>query len=203
MNKRTILAIATSFLALAFLSVGIVSAWFLNLKQTQSIEASTSGIVFSYTVDSETTTVDTGTNCKTFDAGNLTFFGPDDPDAAYCFTYSPTCVLVVEYTNKCKVNIDINIDVASATTPADGDPYCAGIITGSELEVEETVETLDTYFTENELTNEYTISSLAPAESAKIYLYLYGYQPTTASNNDFLSESYGFTLTMTAIKEVA
>lgn len=197
MKKRFILTAVLSLAAIAVVSIGIVFAWFLARTNTQPIDFSTDGIVFSYKIN------DDKENVSSYDVTNVVFFDADSTSEGEFF-YDMACVVKVEYENVCNAKIDINLtfNPLQEETGAHLDALITGEeITKAQTEGLDTVDSIVSALAQEDHTNRtFTLSQLEKGDKGVIYVYLYGVQPVDNSNNDFFADDYGFSLTAVAIK---
>ena len=193
--KRKLFIILGVTLAVISLGFAVSYAWWAQNFHVQSIDASTTGIVFSYNVD------EGSENSKTFNVKNLSFFDIDNEGEGDYF-FNMVCVVEVNLTNVCKTDIDIEIKAKLDDVDTTA-PYISCVVSDT-LYSDEIVynnKTVLEVISDNSLESSFTITNLSPSQESKVYLYIYGIQPNDGANNDFLKDSYTFKLSMIAIKK--
>ena len=204
MKKSGIIAIVTvivACIAMVLVTIGLVYGWFLDLNKTDAIDAETKGIVFSYTITDGTTSK---TDVQSYDVKNVAFFDIDGDGEGKYFS-DMACEIELDVKNIC----DKNISVSFTFTPdqAETGPHLGGLFTSVKLSTDANIKTYNTVnallAAKKEATNyyEFTYNSIAPEDTEKVYLYIFGIQPDDDADNTFFSSSYGFEIKMRAIKE--
>lgn len=198
MRKSLLLTICLSIVAILVVSLGITYGWFINSTSTDSIDATTKGIVFSYTINDGNTKKE---DVSVFDVKNITFF---DMDGAKEGTYfaNMACCLTLTYSNICDSNISIELTYKSSSN---NEAYICGLITTNIIESSSEYDTVNDVieaFKVGDAMDSYTIPLIEPEDKITVYLYLFGIQPDDSASNSFFNGVYGFTLTSKAVKEV-
>lgn len=201
MKKKLFVFIGLMLIA-CIIGTTISHAWYIRRYKTQPIDASTTGIVFSYQVD------DRFNNVKTLDIENIAFFDKTAPKEGQ-YLGRMAFIFKVTLRNECRVNIDIEINQKMTGVDMEA-AHIESAIATKDFTVENDdvrtgVTTVADYLEKNSMTDittdKYVIESLAPQDTADIYVYVYGINPVALSNNDYLSATYSYVLAMTAIKE--
>lgn len=171
-----------------------VLAWYVNRNQTESVDVTTDGIVVTYTINEDNTTL----NTDRYSVSNLVFF---DIDSEYEGKYFTTCavMLQLDVKNISKKNVDITVEFVPDTTLGLTDPYATCIICDDDdLDSSSYVGSVTGYITTNSLERTLTVENIATNGVATFYVYFYGVQPDDDATNAFLSETYDFTLLLNA-----
>lgn len=171
-----------------------VLAWYVNRNQTESVDVTTDGIVVTYVINEDNTTL----NTDRYSVSNLVFF---DIDSEYEGKYFTTCavMLQLDVKNISKKNVDITVEFVPDTTLGLTDPYATCIICDDDdLDSSSYVGSVTGYITTNSLERTLTVENIATNGVATFYVYFYGVQPNDDATNAFLSETYDFTLLLNA-----
>ena len=204
MSKTTKIVVLINVIASLVLVIIISStlyAWYVRTSHTESVDVSTNGIVLSYEIDDDDTTV----NTTTYSIDNLAFF---DFDSEYEGKYFTTMchVIQIEVTNKSKKNVDITLSYVEPNSY--DDPFCTCIVsksgtlnssteTGSIKDYIETNTLADLTYDEDGFIESYNTSStfenIARDYSETFYVYIFGIQQDDNATNDFLYSDNAYT----------
>lgn len=189
--KKNIISGFISIVVLVILGITATYAWYTNIHQTQTIDASTEGIVFSYTINSGSD------NSVSYQLSNVSFFDIDNEEEGKYFS-SMACMISVGVTNRGSTPIQLTIqqtNIASSNSA-----YVTCVISSTEIDSSSTTKSVEGFIEEQSLGTEVTIEGVSVAQTANVYVYIYGVQTDDSANNDFLAEKYPFSLSIQANK---
>lgn len=199
-NKRFLITIVIGMIAIAIVSIGIVYGWFLNLSQTDPINANTKGIVFSYDITDGTTKK---TDIGTYNIENVAFFDIDDDGEGHYFA-SMACEIKIDITNVCEDNLSITISFnGDQDSESDTEPVLMALITDERLTDSSSYSTVNDCLDDLKQDSDpqsFDVSSLAPEGVSSVYLYIFGVQPIDTADNSFFDDTYKFVITIRAVK---
>lgn len=214
MKRKDILLYILAPILLLGVTITIVVAWYTNTHKIGNIDGETSDNVISYTLN------DSVVNSKEYSVSNLTFFDiKNDNELKYFLdmaivvkidvenvTNNPLSFVmeysyIIKYLPQSTSTSTTNNFQTTLVLPSTGinslsTAYCNGFIIEDNKLNEITSKTFSNFLsTMKQKTADITL----PAKETKtFYLYLFGVQEVSTSNNDFLSESFNFTLTLTS-----
>ena len=199
-NKRFLITMIAGMIAIAIVSIGIVYGWFLNLSQTDPINANTKGIVFSYDISDGTTTK---TDVGTYNIENVAFFDIDDDGEGHYFA-SMACEIKIDITNVCEDYLDVVISFnGDQDSSSDSEPILMALITDERLLDSSSYSTVNDVLDDLKQDTDpqsFEMASLAPEGVNSVYLYIFGVQPVDTADNSFFDDTYKFVITIRAVK---
>ena len=199
-NKRFLITMIIGMIAVAIVSIGIAYGWFLNLSQTDPINANTKGIVFSYDISDGTTKK---TDVGTYNIENVAFFDIDDDGEGHYFA-SMACEIKIDITNVCEDYLDVVISFnGDQDSSSDSEPILMALITDERLLDSSSYSTVNDVLDDLKQDTDpqsFEIASLAPEGVNSVYLYIFGVQPVDTADNSFFDDTYKFVITIRAVK---
>ncbi len=204
-KKILIITCLVALLALSFIGFGYGYGWFINQSNTEPIDANTKGIVFSYKVSDG---IDEKTDVLAYSVKNVSFFDKDSEDEGKYFL---DMALEIEFkiTNVCDYDLAVSLEFTAdeATTG----PHLEGLLTSEKITsttnyttVENVLEDKKVGDDANRITLPNKIGAKGNTDNVSVtgtaYLYLFGVQPDDAANNEFLDETYGFSVLLSAVR---
>lgn len=197
-KKILIITCLVSLLALSFIGLGYGFGWFINQSQTEPIDANTKGIVFSYKVSDG---INEKTDVLAYSVKNVAFFDKDSDDEG---KYFKDMALEIEFniTNVCDYDLAISLEFTSGESSKVA--HLEGLLTSTQLEstsgydsVEDVLEAKKVGTSADKIT---LPNKVEVNKSGTAYLYLFGVQPDDSATNDFLNETYGFSILLSAVR---
>lgn len=186
--KKNIISSAIAFVLLMFLIISITYAWYTNTYRSKSIDFSTSGIVLSYSLDSQYNNVDT------YDVKNVVFFDVNANEGKFFSTMAQ--IVEIDVKNISQTAISVNVQQVNILNQ---DAYIACIFTDSILDSTTSNSSINLFLTEKNVSNQYSCD-LEINEVKTIYMYVYGVQNNANSDNAFLDDVYNFSFRIYAEK---
>lgn len=197
-KKILIITCLVSLLALSFIGFGYGYGWFINQSQTEPIDANTKGIVFSYKVSDG---IDEKTDVLAYSVKNVAFFDKDSADEGKYFK-DMALEIELNITNVCDYDLAISLEFSS--DESSDVAHLEALLTNEQLEstsdydsVEDVLEAKKVGTSADKIT---LPSKVEVKESGTAYLYLFGVQPDDSATNDFLNETYGFSILLSAVR---
>lgn len=190
--KRNIFKLILIIVSLALVSTAVLYAWFTNRTQTDPINANTSGIVISYTIDDAT-----NINPRSYSITNLSFFDCDDTSELKYFL-NMACVIELKIENRTDKAITVDITQVVDTTLADTDPYAKCLFSDSLITLGTETKISDLATTYESLTGIALTAKGTTGYQTSAYVYIYGVQPDSTANNTFLADTYNFSISLFA-----
>lgn len=189
MAKKRMFFIIISCLLIIMASTSIVFAWIITQKNTNEIDANTSGIKFVYSVDGEKKLTS-----SEYLINNLSFF---DIDSTYEIDdfLSMACLVTINVKNT--GDIDLNYSVSQTSGAVDADNTAGVLCIFSDTLITD----VSSYSTINDLISDPNIASgslekYSGSNNVDVYVYIIGVQTNDNATNDFLSSAYTFTITI-------
>ncbi len=207
-KKILITTILIGLLALSFVGYGIGYGWFLNRSATESIDANTKGIVFSYEV---TDGYNTKKDVLAYSVKNVAFFDKDSENEGKYFK-DMALELKFEITNVCEYDLDVTLEFKPTEETTSAHLEC--LLTNTQITSTADYATVEDVLTAKKVGDSASKITIPEALKAKdettasstggvasVYLYLFGVQPDDSATNDFLSKTYGFSVELSAVRD--
>lgn len=203
------LIIKVFFPALAILltiaSLSATYGWYTNTMRVGKIDAETKDLAFGYIFNDDEETE----NVEKYSIKNLTFFDIDEAAGERKFIpiMATSIKIFIENYSSDEIDYSISFESEKKITGSSGSEtsiaYVAGFFSQYEITDEEWEIDLEAFLANSDKT-------IASAENgtlagttgnsanstATVYLYLIGIQEIDTATNDFLKESYNFTITL-------
>lgn len=220
MKKKLINSIVLSVLSIAIIVISsIVFAWYTNTNQiSKEINGSTLNLALEYEITNNTTS---SKNIEKYSINDLSFFDVTNTSETAYFLDMAT-VLEIKVTNKSSDDITLKLQydkviqygyladsTFTVTTTKDEEKeytsiaYCNGFFTTTKLTGTD-LKSDSEYKSINSLTNYENTSiftSLEKDASYTCYLYLFGVQEIISATNDFLDNTYNFSISFIGTKK--
>ncbi len=197
-KKILIITCLVSLLALSFIGFGYGYGWFINQSQTEPIDWNTKGIVFSYKINDG---FDEKTDVLAYSVNNVAFFDKDSTDEG---KYFKDMALEIEFniTNVCDYDLTVSLEFSAQeeTTVA----HLEGLLTSEKIESTTNYNSVEEVLEAKKIGNSSSKITLPSKVEVKTvgtaYLYLFGVQPDDSATNDFLADTYGFSILLSAVR---
>lgn len=209
MKTKTSLWIYIICSVLAVASIGaILFAWYTNTQTTTPVTTITSGIQITYDIK------DLNNNTITFETTEtITFYDADSTDELADFNSSINAKDITAFKITLKNTGDTDVTYSIQNIIADNtSPYVACLFSATELtSATYTSGSFPTCIADlysgtglgiyNAYSGDLNKYSSGTVDSDTIYIYLFGVQPNDDTDNDFLSETYTFTLKVNSVQK--
>lgn len=178
MKLKNKLLISISLLLVSVFSLFFVTyAWIINRVNSPSIDGNTTGVKYVYELK--------GYQKEDYTIKNVAFFDINRESEKDYFTAMATCVeIVIENTG----DINAMFSITQIKPSNNDNCYIQCIFTNQKIS---SIDSFKLFIKENEqIENE----ELLINETKTIYMYVFGVQLDETSNNEFLNQTYNFSI---------
>lgn len=180
------------------ISASLVYAWIVYTKDTNKIDANTEGIKYVYEINDSKKL-----QSINYTISDLAFFDIDNEDEIEYFL-DMACEVKIEVMNTGDIDFNYTISQTSGKYTNDNTAGVLCLFSTTQLTSVGSNATIQAMITASTVTESVTGSlvkyntSTNTADTDTYYIYIIGVQTNDSENNDFLDDTYNFTITINA-----
>lgn len=200
MKKKIISMFIMSCVLLITVSISLVYGWIVYEKDTEYIDGNTSGIKFVYEINDELKVQ----SCK-YSISDVAFFDIDNLGEINHFL-EMACEIKLEVRNTGDLDLNYTISQTAGMVSAESTAGIICLFSQSQLTASSisSYETINAMITSSSSPVSESVSgnlvkyneASSTSDSDTYYVYIIGVQTNDQANNDFLSLTYDFTITI-------